>query len=290
MYFVGINAMNHVPVGDGVRLYVEDFGEGSPIVFICGGNLTHRSWDSQVAALAGRFRTITFDWRGTGASDKPRGGYTFEIATRDAQTLIEELGAAPATLVGHGLGAHLALLVAHARPDLVKGLFLTAAAPWFSGEREGAVGGVSEEFLRFMISQVSGDGCGVRFPYAQTCYDLGEKWVFHAPQSPGVYQDMLEQALAWPQYVLNAFANSMRGIDHRERLPQLRCPTLIVQGRHDRKQRYEGAVYMAGMIPGARLQTFENSATMTNVEEVEAFNQTLAEFVTELDARRQQAA
>ena len=84
--------MNHVPVGDGVRLYVEDFGEGSPIVFICGGNLTHRSWDSQVAALAGRFRTIAFDWRGTGASDKPRGGYTVDIAARDLQTLIEECG------------------------------------------------------------------------------------------------------------------------------------------------------------------------------------------------------
>ena len=47
---------------------------------------------------------------------------------------------------------------------------------------------------------------------------------------------------------------------------------------------------MVDMIPGARLQTFENSATMTNVEEVEAFNQALAEFVVELDARRQRAA
>jgi non-heme chloroperoxidase len=282
--------MNYVSVSEDVKLYVEDFGEGTPILFICGGNLTHQSWDSQVAALAGQFRTITFDWRGTGSSDKPRNGYNSDVVVRDVVTLTEKFDLASAVLVGHGLGAHIALLTTYARPDLVRGLFLTAAAPWFSGERDGQIGGVSEEFLRFMISQVSSNGSGLRVPYAQTCYDLGENWVFNHRQSPGVYQAMLDQALAWPQYVLNAYANSMREIDHRERLPLVRCPTLIAQGRHDRKQRYEGALYMAGMIPGARLHTFEESATMTNSEEVEAFNQALANFVFDLERRRQEAA
>ena len=212
------------------------------------------------------------------------------LSWRTSIALIENLDVSPAVLVGHGLGAHIALLTAYARPEMVRGLFLTAAAPWFSGERDGQIGGVSEEFLRFMISQVSSSGSGLRVPYAQTCYELGEHWVFHKRQSPGVYQAMLDQALAWPQYVLNAYANSMRKIDHRERLPLLRCPTLIAQGRHDRKQRYEGAVYMSRMIPKARLHTFEDSATMTNLEEVEAFNQALAEFVLELERRRGQEA
>src|SRR5688572_30115578 len=181
--------MNRVEVADGVRLYVEDFGAGAPIVFVCGGNLTHQSWESQVAGLADRFRTITFDWRGTGASDKPRGGYTGEAAAADLRALVERLGVAPAVLVGHGLGAHLALLAAYAAPELVKGLLLTSAAPWFSGERDGMAGGVTEEFLRFMISQRTRIGA----PYAQTCYELGENWVFHRPQSPGVYQAMLDQ-------------------------------------------------------------------------------------------------
>ena len=275
--------MNRVEVADGVRLYVEDFGAGAPIIFICGGNLTHQSWESQVAALADRFRTITFDWRGTGASDKPRGGYTGEVAAADLRALIERLGVAPAVLVGHGLGAHLALLVAYAAPELVKGLLLTSAAPWFSGERHGMAGGVSEEFLRFMISQRRGARIGA--PYAQTCYELGANWVFHRPQSPGVYQAMLDQALAWPQYVLNAYAESMRAIDHRPHLPSLRCPVVLVHGRHDRKQRYEGAVHMARMIPGARLVTLENSATMANIEEVDAFNDAVAEFAGALGRR-----
>ena len=282
--------MNLVPVAGDVRLYVEDFGDGSPLLFICGGNLTHKSWESQVSALAGEFRTVTFDWRGTGRSDKPRRGYTADAAASDIRALIDRLGLAPAVLVGHGLGAHLALLVAYAAPELVKGLLLTGAAPWFSGERDGAEGGVSEDFLRFMISQRRGGSAGSGVAYAQTCYEVGDGWVFHRRQSPGIYQAMLDQALEWPQYVLNAYAEDMRAIDHRTRAPQLRTPTLIVQGRHDKKQRYEGAIHLARLISGARLVTLENSATMGNIEEVDAFNRALLHFARELQPRNQAAA
>jgi len=282
--------MNFVEVADGVRLYVEDFGEGAPVLFICGGNLTHKSWESQVAALAGEFRTVTFDWRGTGRSDKPRGGYTGDAAAKDVRILIERLGLDPAVLVGHGLGAHLALLVAYAAPELVSGLLLTGAAPWFSGEHDGMAGGVTEEFLRFMISKRRNAAAGHNVPYAETCYELGDRWVFHRRQSPGIYQAMLDQALEWPQYVLNAFADDMRELDHRKRAPGLRAPTLIVQGRHDKKQRYEGAVHLARLISGSRLVTLEQSATMGNIEEVDAFNRELAQFARELRARARAAA
>jgi pimeloyl-ACP methyl ester carboxylesterase len=281
--------MNLIRAAGGVRLYVEDFGDGPPILFICGGNLTHKSWESQVAALADEFRTVTFDWRGTGNSDKPRRGYAAQAAVDDIRALMAHLEIAPAVLVGHGLGAHLALLVAYAAPEIVKGLVLTGAAPWFSGERDGVAGGVSEDFLRFMISQRGTEARG-SVPYAETCYELGDNWVFHRRQSPGVYQAMLDQALAWPQHVLNAYADDMRKIDHRARAPSLRVPTLIVQGRHDRKQRYAGAVHLARLIPGAQLVTLENSATMANVEEVDAFNGAVASFVRALEARRRDAA
>ncbi len=164
--------------------------------------------------------------------------------------LIEALGLSPAILVGHGLGAHLALLAAEARPQSVRGLFLTAAAPWVLGERDGQVGGLPEDFVRFVTAQK--DRASV--PYAQTCFELGDKWMFHKPPGPGVGQWILEQALTWPQIVLERYAASMRQIDHRERLARIACPTLIAQGRHDRKQRYEGAIYLANAMPNARLE------------------------------------
>lgn len=177
-------------VSPGIRLYYEDFGDGETVVFIGGGHATHKLWESQVAALAGEFRTITLDWRGTGASDKPQGGYAIETVAADVGTLLDNLCIASAVLVGHGLGAHVAILTTEARPHAIKGLFLTAAAPWMSGERDGQVGGLPEDFLHFVTSHQ-----GASVPYAQTCFELGDKWLFHKPQSPGVNQWILEQAL-----------------------------------------------------------------------------------------------
>jgi pimeloyl-ACP methyl ester carboxylesterase len=279
------NDMPSCEVAPGVRLYYEDFGEGDPIVFISGGHLTHRIWESQVAALAGRFRTITFDWRGTGASDKPRTGYSAATAAGDVCSLIQRLELAPALLVGHGLGAHLALLAAAKHPERVRALLLAAAAPWLSGERNGVRGGLPEEFLRFVVSKAAGGNV----PYAQTCFELAEHWIFHRQQSPGVYQWLLQQALEWPQHVANSYANSMRQLDHSSRLPQIDCPALIVQGRHDRKIAFSGAVHVAQTMPNARLVVFENSAHMTNIEEVDSFNETLGTFAGALASARQAA-
>ena len=272
--------MPYCEVSPGVRLYVQDFGDGLPIVFVNAGQVTHRMWESQVAHFAGAYRTITWDWRGTGNSDKPPAGYTVETCTENLCALIERIDAAPARLVAHGIGTHVALLAAAARPDLVAALVLVSAAPWFAGERDGVAGGVSQAFLDYLArGNAMQDERGI--PYAQACEELGD-WLFHRPQRSAVMQWLLDQAFSWPQFVINAYARSMRDLDHRERMRTLDCPTLIIQGRHDRKQRYEGAVYMAQCIRGARLVTLEDSAHMGEIEEVGNFNRHVEAFLAGL--------
>ena len=266
---------------DGVDVYHEDFGKGPALLFIHAGNMSHAMWEGQVAALAGEFRTVTFDWRGTGQSGKPRGGYTAEAVVADVCALIEELRLEATTLVGHGIGTHVALMAAEARPELVRGLALASAAPWFLGERDGAVGGLSEAFMRF-LEEKNGLGTGRGVPYAQACAELAENWLFHRPPHPAVLQAVLVQALGWPQFVINAYVASMRGIDQRDRLGRIACPTLLLQGRHDRKQRYEGAVHMAGLLSDAHLVTLEHSAHMGQLEEEHPFNEALRSFARRL--------
>lgn len=269
-------------VAGGIRLYYEDFGEGPAIIFTPAGSLTHKMWESQVAALAGNgFRAIAYDYRGTGDSDKPRAGYGPDLLAGDLCALVERLALGRAVLAGHGLGSHVSLLAAAARPDLARGLVLASTAPWFAGEHDGVAAGLSAEFLAFIArANELKDARGV--PYPQACAELGSDWIFHRPQHPAVQHAVLEQALAWPQFVINEMAKGMAGIDHRGRFAQLRCPTLIVQGRHDRKQRYAGAAWMAGRIVGARLVTLEDSAHMGQIEEITAFNAALASFLREL--------
>jgi non-heme chloroperoxidase len=275
--------MPHCAVDEGVELYVEDFGEGDALVFTSAGNLTHKMWDGQVAYLARHFRTVTYDWRGTGQSAKPRGGYTADAAVRDLCRLVENLKLRRVTLVGHGIGSHVAMLAAHARPDLVRSLVLLSTAPWFAGERDGVAGGISAEFLQFLQDrEARPDAASI--PYAQGCAEMAEQWLFFRPAHPAVLYAVLEQALAWPQFVIESYAQSMRLLDHRALLAALRCPTLILQGRHDRKQRYEGAVYLQQRLPDSRLVTLEQSAHMGQIEELARVNRTIHEFLSTLRA------
>ncbi len=270
--------MPYCEVASDVRLYYEDFGAGPSVVFTAAGSLTHKMWEGQVAALAGQYRTVTYDWRGTGASDKPRAGYTPDRMASDLCELVARLDLAPAVLVGHGIGSHITLIAAAERPHLTCGIVLASGAPWFGGDLDGTPGGLSKEFIAFLKrANEFGDPRGV--PYPQACAELAEQWLFHDPQPHAVHHAILEQALSWPQVVINMIAGNLAGLDHRKRLLNLQCPTLLIQGRHDRKQRYEGAVYLANRIKNARLVTLENSAHMGQIEELNAFNAALREFL-----------
>jgi pimeloyl-ACP methyl ester carboxylesterase len=273
---------------DGVRLYYQDFGEGPAVVFTPSGSQTHQMWESQVAALSGEYRTVAYDWRGTGRSDKPRAGYTTDAAAADLAALIERLGLAPATLVGHGIGNHLGILVATRRPDLVAGLVLASAAPWFTGTRDGVAGGLSPEFIDLLARGAQlGDARGMTYP--DVWAELSERLLFHHPQSAALHQSVLEQALAWPQHVVNTYAKSLRELDHRERLALIQCPALIVQGRHDRKSLLNGAEYMARKIRNARLVVLEDSGHMVQAEEINAFNRALLSFIATTRAAQRAA-
>jgi pimeloyl-ACP methyl ester carboxylesterase len=279
--------MPYCTASDGVRIYYEDFGEGPPIVFTCCGVQTHKMWENQVAGLSDRFRVITYDWRGTGDSDKPRSGYTAANVASDLVRLVESLNIAPATLVGHGIGAQVVLLATTARPDIVSKMVLVSAGPWVVGNLDG-VGGMSEEFIDYW-GKLFYPEHGRGMPHATAYADLGDNWLFHRPPHPAVGHTVLEQALAWPQYVSNAYVKDFTQIDSRERLKMVNWPTLLIQGRHDRKQRYEGALYLERHISGARLHTLEESAHMGQVEEINQFNAAVADFVAQLKDGRQAA-
>jgi pimeloyl-ACP methyl ester carboxylesterase len=271
--------MPYCKVADRVELYYEDFGEGPAVVFTNAGNLTHKIWMGQVAALAPQFRTVTYDIRGTGLSAKPRAGYTAEAAAADLCTLIESLDCGRATLAAHGIGTHIVTIAADMRPDLAAAIVLVSGGPWFCGERDGTRAGLAAEFLAFLAARAES---GV--PYTDMCEEMIKSWLFQRPPTPGMVHFLLEQALAWPQCVLNSFSSAMRDVDQRERLSRFAGPALVIHGRHDRKQLYAGAVYTAERLRHARMVTLEQSAHMGQIEELNTFNAVLSGFVHEITA------
>ncbi len=264
--------MTLVPLDTGVALEVQEFGSGPAVVFLHGGAMTHRAWDHQVAAAMRSHRAIAYDLRGAGGSDKPSSGYSVDAFAEDLAALVTRLDLERPAIVGHGLGAHVALRLAATRPEIVGALVLAAAAPWFVGDRAADGGGFPDELWARMQA-------GAGRNRAQADLDLIDGSFFHREPSEALRAWCLQMALAWPLPVFVQLAASLGAVDHRDALGAIEAPVLLIHGRHDRKTRYEGAEYLAGRLANARLVTFEESAHCPHVEEPQRFNEALLEFL-----------
>lgn len=110
-------------VTNGVRLFYEMSGDsGDPLVLVHGSWGDHHNWDAVVPQLARSFRVITYDRRGHSLSDRPDGQGSIREDVADLASLIEQLGAAPAHIVGNSGGAAVVLRLAAERPDLFRTL------------------------------------------------------------------------------------------------------------------------------------------------------------------------
>ena len=110
---------------NGVRLFYQVTGDaGPPLALVHGGWGNHTGWDPVVPALAERFRVLAYDRRGHSQSERPPGPGSMEEDAADLAALIEQLGPAPAHVVGNSSGAIVALRLAARRPDLVRSLIV----------------------------------------------------------------------------------------------------------------------------------------------------------------------
>src|SRR5215468_2279236 len=101
--------MLRVP-GDGVSLAAHEWpGTGPAIVAIHGLTANHVCWQSLADVLTPRHRLIAYDLRGRGESEKPATGYSLDRHGRDLLAVLGHFGLKKAVVMGHSLGAHIAL-------------------------------------------------------------------------------------------------------------------------------------------------------------------------------------
>ena len=120
---------------DGVRVFYEVYGTGEPTVLLLPTwSIIHsRHWKAQIPYLARHARVITFDGRGNGRSDRPRGveAYDEREFAADALAVMDATGTEQACIVGLSAGVLWGMLLAAEHPERVAGaVFIAPGAPF----------------------------------------------------------------------------------------------------------------------------------------------------------------
>lgn len=104
------------------RVWYDERGEGQPLVLLHGGAVDSRFFDQNVDSLAERFRVIAIDLWGHGRSPDRAGPFSLASFATDVAELIETVAGGSAHVLGHSIGAAVALDLTLRRPELVRQL------------------------------------------------------------------------------------------------------------------------------------------------------------------------
>ena len=230
--------------------------KGPTIVCVHGLTANHTCWASVADVLSPAYRVIAYDLRGRGESDKPDKGYSLALHNDDLEGLLDHFSLKKPVLVGHSLGAHIALRFAATHPERVSKLVLV----------DGGID-VRAEVLDSLRPAI--DRLGVEFP----SLDMFMGFVRALPMFEGRWNDYLERYFRYDVEVLPAGTVRSKAARHaieeeianlaRERLwvwhHRVKAPTLIFRAPDglltptDCLMTQEEAEAMAQAIPRSKL-------------------------------------
>jgi len=115
---------------DNLVLHVRSDGpvDGRPVLFANSLGTELRVWDALLPHLRLGLRILRFDKRGHGLSDDPSAPFTIQDLAGDAAAILDRFEVKEVTVVGLSIGGLIAQALAHARPDLVRGVVLMDTA------------------------------------------------------------------------------------------------------------------------------------------------------------------
>lgn len=276
--------MPFLTTDDKVKLHYEETGSGTPVVFVHEFAGDHRSWEPQVRYLARRYRCITYAARGFPPSEVPPdvAAYSQARARDDIRSVLDHLGIAKAHIVGLSMGGFATLHFGLTYPDRARSLLV-------AGVGYGAEKDQRERFKEeatVIAGRLEKDGMQT---FAEA-YAYGPTRVQLENKDPRGFAEFKRQL---GEHSAKGSANTQLGVqrerpslfDLEEELKRLTVPMLVVTGDEDWPCLLPG-VFLKRTAPSAGLLVVPNTGHTINIEEPDAFNRAVADFLAQVDAGR----
>ncbi len=259
--------------------YTDTGGEGRPVVLIHGWPLSGKSWASQEPALVdGGFRSIAYDRRGFGHSDKPESGYDYDTLAADLAGLLDGLDLHDVTLVGFSMGGgEVVRYLARYGSDRVRSAVLAGAVPPYLLKTDGNPdGGLEEDGVQEMEEGARSD--------REEFLDGFTTAFFSADGELVVSEERRQQALALAAQATDAALvgciDAFGRTDFRGDLEKLDVPVLVIHGDSDAIVPFEvSGKRAAEAIDDSTVVVVEGGPHGFNVSHAEEFNRALLEFL-----------
>jgi pimeloyl-ACP methyl ester carboxylesterase len=278
--------MPRITASDGTRLYVEESGTGTPVVFVHEFAGDYRSWEPQMRYFNRQHRCVTYSQRGYPPSDVPSEGgrYAQDIACDDVIAVMDALGIDRAHVVGHSMGAYTALHVGIRYPQ--RCLSVTAAGcGWGSSAdpaRCQAMKALAADTGRMFATE------GIAAASAKYA-DAPMRQAFKSkdPRGWSEFARMLSEhsAEGHAHTMLNLQLKRPTLWEMEPDLKQFRVPLLVIVGDED-DFCLDGSLYLKRTAPTAALLVIPRAGHTINSEEPAAVNAALAELFSAAEAGR----
>jgi 3-oxoadipate enol-lactonase len=221
-------------------------------------------WDDQAPAFAKDFRLVRYDRRGHGQSGVPKGPYSMERLGRDVLAILDTLNIRKANWCGLSMGGMVGMWLGANAPERFSKLVLSNTSSYYADKAlwDGRLKFARENGIAAVVDSTL------------------ERWFtkeFRA-RSPQAVERIAGMLRSTQLEGYLACATAVRDMDHRELLPRIKAPTLIIAGRHDPATTPEAAEYIHSRIPGSQLVMLD-AAHISNVEQAQSYTRTVLNFL-----------
>jgi Predicted hydrolases or acyltransferases (alpha/beta hydrolase superfamily) len=268
----------YIVVDEGL-LYYQEAGKGEPVILIHGHSLDHRMWETQFHEFARNYRVIRYDVRGYGRSSEQSEEYQFTHAG-DLVKLMDALEIDKAHLVGLSMGGFIGADMLGCYPERVESAVLASGNIRKSPGPSTPMG--EEEAARRdrEIAELKAKGVDV----------MKQEWFEGLMSSGGTQRERMREPLwqmisdwdAWQP--LHKEVRVIIGLDAyaalQEGHPEM--PVLLVEGNSP-GNRYSKKPDILNFLPNGRQVVLDDCGHMLNMEQPEAFNETVRNFWKSLE-------